>query len=67
MRTWKNINGTWYGYGNGFKAVLYESAETEKVKVLVHRNEHQMEQHFCDNVQSAKRWAERNYLKARNY
>lgn len=59
------VAGQWYGYGNGFKAVVYEFNETEIAEVHIRRNEVEVAKHHASNIQAAKRWAERNYLKGK--
>lgn len=62
MKIWKQVGGTWRGYGNGHKAVIYESVE-EQVRVLVYKGDTFVTAESRPNIVSAKRWAERNYLK----
>lgn len=61
------LDNQWYGYGNGFKAVAYQINGSDECVVRVYRNNVQEDKHYSPNINSAKRWAERNYLKAKNY
>lgn len=60
-RIWKRIGDTYYGYGHGFKAVIYEYSRG--VLVTVYQGETTVKAATMPDVKAAKRWAEKYYLK----
>lgn len=63
MKIWKQVGGSWRGYGNGHKAVIYTNVENETVQVRVFKGDSFVGGTWSPNITSAKRWAERKYLK----
>lgn len=61
MKIWKQVGGAWRGYGNGFKAVIY--GDNEAAQVRVYKGDRFIADASKPNIPSAKRWAEKNYLK----
>lgn len=62
---WKHMGEAWYGYGNGYKVVVYEFPFTDSVQIHVHKGSDYVEEHISTNLQAAKRWAERVYLRGK--
>lgn len=61
-RIWKRSGDTHYGYGNGFRAVVYDEGLIP-VLVFVYKGDREVKTTHLPDVDTAKRWAERNYLK----
>lgn len=61
MKTWKQVGGTWRGYGNGYKVVIY--GDDDAAQARVYKGDTLITFMDRPNIPSAKRWAEKNYLK----
>ncbi len=60
-RIWKRVAGTLYGYGNGFKAVVYD--DTEPCIVTIQRGDTPVQTTSLPDAKTARKWAEKHYLK----
>lgn len=65
MKIWKHVGHDLHGYGNGYKAVIYEYVFTNDVTVLVHKGDNEINRHVAPSLAAGKRWAERHYLKGK--
>lgn len=72
QRIWKRVAGSLYGYGNGYKATIYETQGFPEFDVkpiwtvLVHKGDKQVAKHIAASEAIVKRWAETNYLKGKS-
>jgi hypothetical protein len=65
VRIWKRVGHDMHGYGNGFKAVVYEFPFTDQVQVRILKGDNEVTRHDAENLNAGKRWAERHYLKGK--
>lgn len=73
QRTWKRVGDRkeLNGYGNGYKAVIYETKgfpemDVEPIwTVLVHKGDKRVAKNIDKSEAAVKRWAEKNYLKGK--
>lgn len=60
-RIWKRVGTALYGYGNGYKAVVYD--DMAPIQVLVLRGDTLVKTTHLPTPKAAKMWAEKHYLK----
>lgn len=69
QRIWKRVNDETIGFGNGYRAHVYETPGFAELNietiwtVLVHDCHKRVAKHIDKSESAVKRWAEKNYLK----